>query len=99
MTLPFTFIFFQWKNKFQATDRAHRIGQTRAVCVYRLLTTKNDEMHMFHSAIMNLGLDCAVLAHQRQEDDVSIDDTSKNKSKSKSEREMQENSIDELLKK
>ena len=35
--------------------RAHRIGQTRAVSVYRLLTAKTYEMHMFHSASMKLG--------------------------------------------
>ena len=64
-------------------DRAHRIGQTRAVCVYRLLTVKNYEMHIFHSATMKLGLDRAVLEHQRKniEYDGSIDGTSKNKSK------------------
>ena len=56
---------------------------------------------MFLNASLNLVLDHAVLAHQRQntEDDVSIDGTSKNKYKSKIEREMQAKKIDELLKK
>ena len=54
------------QNDLQAMARAHRIGQTRAVRVYRLLTAKTYEMHMFHSASMKLGLDRAVLAQQRQ---------------------------------
>ena len=74
--------------------RAHRIGQTRAVSVYRLLTAKTYEMHMFHSASMKLGLDRAVLAHQRQQETDESQET-----KSKSEREVQAKEIDELLKK
>lgn len=34
------------QNDLQAMARAHRIGQTRAVRVYRLLTAKTYEMHM-----------------------------------------------------
>ena len=77
--------------------RAHRIGQTRAVRVYRLLTAKTYEMHMFHSASMKLGLDRAVLAHQRQHEA----DANQNgpKQTSKSERETQAREIDALLKK
>ena len=69
--------------------------------MYRLLIDKTYEMHMFHSASLKLGLDRAVLAHQRQntEDDGSIDGISKNKYKSNSEREMQEKEIDDILKK
>jgi hypothetical protein len=74
--------------------RAHRIGQTRAVRVYRLLTAKTYEMHMFHTASMKLGLDRAVLAHQRQNEQ----ETSSRK-KSESEKESQAKEIDELLKK
>ena len=74
--------------------RAHRIGQTRAVRVYRLLTAKTYEMHMFHSASMKLGLDRAVLAHQRQNEQ----DQSKRK-KTEKEKESQAKEIDELLKK
>merc|ERR1712176_689332 len=57
------------QNDLQAMARSHRIGQTRPVRVYRLLTAKTYEMHMFHSASMKLGLDRAVLAHQRQQDE------------------------------
>ena len=54
-------------NDLQAQARAHRIGQTKAVKVYRLLTRKSYEIEMFHAASMKLGLDRAVLAHQRAE--------------------------------
>lgn len=76
--------------------RAHRIGQTRSVRVYRLLTSKTYEMHMFHSASLKLGLDRAVLAAQRQ--NASSEEGS-SKRKSKAEREEQAKEIDELLKK
>ena len=81
--------------------RAHRIGQTRAVCVYRLLNAKTYEMQMFHSARLKLGLEHTVLAHQKKntEYDGSIDGTSKKKSKPKSEKEMQAKDIYELLQK
>ncbi len=77
--------------------RAHRIGQTRSVRVYRLLTAKTYEMHMFHSASLKLGLDRAVLAHQRQ--NTNSNDGSSSKRKSKAEREEQAKEIDSLLKK
>lgn len=59
------------QNDIQAQARAHRIGQTKAVMVYRLLTRKTYEMHMFHKASLKLGLDRAVLAQSRieQEDE------------------------------
>lgn len=84
-----------FRNTFylSAMARAHRIGQTRSVRVYRLLTAKTYEMHMFHSASLKLGLDRAVLAHQRQGEE------SKGGRKSKAEREEQAKEIDELLKK
>jgi len=76
------------QNDLQAMARAHRIGQTRAVRVYRLLTAKTYEMHMFHSASMKLGLSGAVLAQQREGEDGA-----------KSDKGMQAKEIDELLKK
>jgi len=84
------------QNDLQAMARAHRIGQTRQVRVYRLLTAKTYEMHMFHSASLKLGLDRAVLAHQRQN---SNPDEISSKRKSKAEREEQAKEIDLLLKK
>jgi len=55
------------QNDLQAQARAHRIGQTRPVMVYRLLTRGTYEMHMFHMASLKLGLDRAVLMHARNE--------------------------------
>lgn len=81
------------QNDLQAMARAHRIGQTKPVHVYRLLTAKTYEMHMFHSASMKLGLDRAVLAHQRHQ---GIDGKTKSKKQLK---ENQAKEIDELLKK
>jgi len=75
--------------------RAHRIGQTRAVRVYRLLTAKTYEMHMFHSASLKLGLERAVLSQNREQ---SAGETAVGTGK-KSEREAQAKEIDELLKK
>lgn len=75
-------------------SRAHRIGQTRAVKIYRILTVKTYEMHMFHSASMKLGLDRAVLAHQRQQGGEDVQGSSKKVSK-----ESQAKEIDDLLKK
>ena len=60
-------------NDLQAQARAHRIGQTKAVSVYRLITRKTYEMHMFHQASLKLGLDRAVLAHARNENENMID--------------------------
>lgn len=75
--------------------RAHRIGQTRAVRVYRLLTAKTYEMHMFHSASMKLGLERAVLSQQRDQGE----DGESGKTKSKSDKAAQAKEIDSLLKK
>ena len=84
------------QNDLQAMARAHRIGQTRAVRVYRLLTAKTYEMHMFHSASLKLGLERAVLSQNREQSEESDDGTGKKKS---SDREAQAKEIDELLKK
>lgn len=80
----------------QAQARAHRIGQTKAVKVYRLLTRKTYEMHMFHKASMKLGLDKAVLAHARNEQEAGEDHTSSLEDPNKLN--LQAKEIDELLK-
>lgn len=49
------------QNDLQAQARCHRIGQTKSVKVYRLLTRKTYEMQMFHMSSMKMGLDQAVL--------------------------------------
>ena len=47
---------------FQAKARCHRIGQTKAVKVYRLVTSKTYEHHMLQCASIKLGLDKAVMS-------------------------------------
>ena len=46
---------------FQAQARCHRIGQAKAVKVYRLITRNSYEREMFDKASLKLGLDKAVL--------------------------------------
>ncbi|XP_032220278.1 chromodomain-helicase-DNA-binding protein 8 isoform X2 [Nematostella vectensis] len=49
------------QNDLQAQARCHRIGQSRSVKVYRLITRNSYEREMFDRASMKLGLDKAVL--------------------------------------
>ncbi|KAG5191194.1 P-loop containing nucleoside triphosphate hydrolase protein [Tribonema minus] len=53
------------QNDLQAQARCHRIGQTKSVKVYRLLTRKTYEQVMFQAASKKLGLDQAVLSQGR----------------------------------
>nr|CCA16095.1 KIAA1416 protein putative [Albugo laibachii Nc14] len=85
------------QNDLQAQARAHRIGQTHSVKIYRLITRKTYEMHMFHKASLKLGLDKAVLTHMRREKEDQKEGISRsNKSKKSKAQETKE--IDELLK-
>ena len=63
--------------------------------MYRLLTQKTYEMHMFHRASLKLGLDRAVLAHARNEQELGDDDGSGDGSGKSM---LQAKEIDELLK-
>ncbi|XP_076856036.1 chromodomain-helicase-DNA-binding protein 9 isoform X2 [Brachyhypopomus gauderio] len=49
------------QNDLQAQARCHRIGQNKAVKVYRLITRNSYEREMFDRASLKLGLDKAVL--------------------------------------
>ncbi|KIH67106.1 helicase protein [Ancylostoma duodenale] len=49
------------QNDLQAQARCHRIGQTKMVKVYRLVTANTYEREMFDKASLKLGLDKAVL--------------------------------------
>ena len=49
------------QNDIQAQARCHRIGQTQEVKVYRLISAKTYERHMFERSSKKLGLDQAVL--------------------------------------
>jgi chromodomain-helicase-DNA-binding protein 7 len=50
----------------QAQARVHRIGQKKSVKIYRLITRKTYEQHMFHRASLKLGLEVAVMDQMRQ---------------------------------
>lgn len=52
---------FNPQNDLQAQARCHRIGQTKNVKVYRLLSSKTYEMHLFNISSLKMGLDQAVL--------------------------------------
>jgi SNF2 family DNA or RNA helicase len=49
------------QNDLQAQARVHRIGQTKPIKIYRLLTRKTYEQIMFQKASKKLGLDKAVV--------------------------------------
>ncbi|KAI9980429.1 hypothetical protein PInf_026375 [Phytophthora infestans] len=59
------------QNDLQAQARCHRIGQKKSVKIYRLLTAKTYELHMFHKASLKLGLDQAVLGGIKSDDSVA----------------------------
>jgi len=50
------------QNDVQATARAHRIGQTMEVQVYRLITARTYEAQMFERASKKLGLEQALFS-------------------------------------
>lgn len=51
------------QNDLQAVARCHRIGQTRAVQIYRLVTNNTYEQQMFSMASKKLGVHHAVFEH------------------------------------
>mmetsp|Transcript_17697 Transcript_17697/g.40126 ORF Transcript_17697/g.40126 Transcript_17697/m.40126 type:complete len:2003 (-) Transcript_17697:170-6178(-) len=57
------------QNDVQAQARCHRIGQTKDVMVYRLITSKTFEQEMFERASKKLGLEQAVLGTFGQDND------------------------------
>jgi hypothetical protein len=50
------------QNDLQAQARAHRIGQTQKVKIYRLITKNTYEQQMFHKASLKLGMAPFLLA-------------------------------------
>jgi len=68
------------QNDVQAQARAHRIGQTMEVKVYRLITAKTYEHKMFERASLKLGLEQAIMSNLRNEDGTVS--TGKGRSKS-----------------
>lgn len=58
------------QNDVQAQARCHRIGQTKSVRIYRLITSRSFEAEMFERASKKLGLEQAVLGtFDKDEDD------------------------------
>jgi len=57
------------QNDVQAQARCHRIGQTKQVRIYRLITSRSFETEMFERASKKLGLEQAVLGTFDQDDD------------------------------
>ena len=57
------------QNDVQAQARCHRIGQTKDVMIYRLITSRSFEQEMFDRASKKLGLEQAVLGSFSKEDD------------------------------
>jgi superfamily II DNA or RNA helicase len=68
------------QNDVQAMARCHRIGQSKRVTIYRLITRKSFESEMFERASKKLGLEQAVLG-SRQFNDQDIEDNNKNNAK------------------
>jgi len=56
--------------------RCHRIGQTKNVTIYRLITRRSFEAEMFDRASKKLGLEQALLG-TRQFNDAELDESSK----------------------
>ncbi|GMF11826.1 unnamed protein product [Phytophthora lilii] len=84
------------QNDLQAQARCHRIGQKKSVKIYRLLTSKTYELHMFHKASLKLGLDQAVLGGIKNDDPVAkLKGTA---TKSKANDRMSKEEIENLLK-
>lgn len=55
------------QNDLQAQARCHRIGQTRNVKIYRLITVKTYERRMFERASQKQGLEQAVIQQKISE--------------------------------
>ena len=62
------------QNDIQAQARCHRIGQSKAVKVYRLITRNTYEREMFDRAGMKLGLDRAILQKMVGPDSEAVAD-------------------------
>jgi len=57
------------QNDVQAQARCHRIGQTKDVMIYRLVTNRTFEQEMFDRASKKLGLEQAILGTFGQDND------------------------------
>lgn len=62
----------EFKCLYQAQARCHRIGQSKAVKVYRLITRNSYEREMLDKASLKLGLDRAVLQSMSGNKDSNV---------------------------
>ena len=56
----------------QAVDRVYRLGQTRDVLVYRVLTCGTVEEHIYRKQIFKLALTRTMLLNQQQQQHVRL---------------------------
>lgn len=82
------------QNDLQAQARCHRIGQTKSVKIYRLITRNTYEREMFDRAGMKLGLDKAILQKMGPESS-GLEDLSE----SSAAPQMSKSQVEDLLKK
>ena len=68
------------QNDVQAMARCHRIGQSKQVTIYRLITRRSFEAEMFERASKKLGLEAAVLG-SRAFNDAEIEEENKKNEK------------------
>lgn len=66
------------QNDIQAMARCHRIGQDKAVTIYRLITRRSFESEMFQRASRKLGLEQAILG-SRQFGDIAEEEAAMTK--------------------
>jgi hypothetical protein len=83
------------QNDLQAQSRCHRIGQTKTVKIYRLVTRNTYEREMLDRASMKLGLDKALL----QRMDTSDNSTSEKINSKGGPSSLSKQEVEQLLKK
>lgn len=66
------YAYFFLTSFYQAQARCHRIGQSKAVKVYRLITRNSYEREMLDKASLKLGLDRAVLQSMSGNKDSNV---------------------------
>lgn len=70
--LVYICMYINFKFLYQAQARCHRIGQSKAVKVYRLITRNSYEREMLDKASLKLGLDRAVLQSMSGNKDSNV---------------------------
>eukprot|EP00924_Labyrinthula_sp_SR-Ha-C_P004724 augustus_masked-scaffold_1-processed-gene-9.8-mRNA-1 protein AED:0.23 eAED:0.24 QI:255/0/0/0.33/1/1/3/0/1246 len=75
------------QSDMQALARCHRIGQKKTVQIYRMITRKSYEEHMFHTQSRKLGLDLAVMSRLEKETEPDEQVNAKKKTKKDADKE------------